>query len=352
MPTARRDLPTARMTSPGEVVALVPTLCGFTPSESLVVVSLRGRRGRIGLTVRCDLPRPADEVALADEVSGRIAHDGASGVLLVVHTEETTPRARTGLVDAVAAACRRHGLEVREALLVNRGRWTSYLCDGPGCCPAEGTPVDRPPTPALRLVAAEAALQGRAVLASREELVASVAPPSLLLAARAEQQLDRAAAEWVASLARDGREDTQHVALRAARDLLDRGAEVPVAEAAALAVAVHDVVVRDQMATWALDRYDELLALLLQVVRHVVPGYDAPVCALLAWVAYAGGDGALANVALARALTSDPDYPLARLLQQGVQAQVSPDEVRDVLKGTRRLLSPRSQGERPRRRTR
>ena len=352
MPTARRDLPTARVTSPGEVVALVPTLCGFTPSESLVVVSLRGRRGRIGLTMRCDLPRPADDAALADEVSGRMAHDGASGVLLVVHTEEAAQRARSGLVDAVTAACRRHGLEVREALLVSRGRWTSYLCDGPACCPPEGTPVDRPPTPALRLVAAEAALQGRAVLGSRDELVASVAPPTLLLAARAEQHLDAAAAEWVASLARDGREETQHAALRSARALLGRAGEVPVAEAAALAVAVHDVVVRDQIATWALDRYDELLALLLQVVRQVVPGYDAPVCALLAWVAYAGGDGALANVALARALTSDPEYSLARLLQQGVQAQVSPDEVRDVLRGTRRLLQPRTPGERSRRRPR
>lgn len=352
MPTARRDLPTARMTSPGEVVALVPTLCGFTPSESLVVVSLRGRRGRIGLTMRCDLPPEADEAALADEVSGRMAHDGASGVLLVVHSEDATPRARSGLVDAVSAACRRHGLEVREALLVGRGRWTSYLCDGPACCPLGGTPVEQPPTPALRLVAAEAALQGRAVLASREELVASVAPPSLLLAARAEQQLDRAAAEWVASVARDGLEETQHAALRAARDLLDRGGDVPDVDAAALAVAVHDVVVRDQVATWSLDRYDELLATLLQVVRHVVPGYDAPVSALLAWVAYAGGDGALANVALARALTSDPDYSLARLLQQGVRSQVSPDDVRNVLKGTRRLLQPRPQGKSPRRRAR
>ena len=65
-----------------------------------------------------------------------------------------------------------------------------------------------------------------------------------------------------------------------------------------------DVQARDAVATLILTREDELLSLLVQVARRVVPPDDAPVCTLVAWTAYARGEGALANVALDRALAA------------------------------------------------
>jgi hypothetical protein len=89
--------------------------------------------------------------------------------------------------------------------------------------------------------------------------------------------------------------------------------------------------VRDEVATWALEQDDALLALSEQVARLVVPPYDAPVCTLLAWVAYARGDGARAAVALDRALRGDPSYPLALLLQAALDRALPPEVVRQAI---------------------
>jgi hypothetical protein len=68
---------------------------------------------------------------------------------------------------------------------------------------------------------------------------------------------------------------------------------------------------------------------------------DAPVCTLLAWTAYARGEGALANVALDRALAGRPDYSLALLLRAALDGGVHPDEVRSLARGTEQVLRSR-----------
>ena len=98
---------------------------------------------------------------------------------------------------------------------------------------------------------------------------------------------------------------------------------------------------RDQVAAWCLDRRDPLLGLLLQLCRSAVPPHDAPLCAVLAWVAYASGQGALALVAVDRALRTDPAYSLARLLEQAADRVVPPEQVRDVLRTAAEDLSRR-----------
>lgn len=323
-------------------MAVVPVLCGFVPQESLVVIALRGPRKRIGLTMRLDLDWCRDVPAAAAEVAGRLRTDGASRVVLVVHSEEPdeAERAWTTLVRSLETTCVAQGIGVDEALLVRGGRWFSYRCSA-ACCPADGTPVEVVPTAALRLVEAESALDGRAVLGSREELVASLAPPVLLAAASAEQHLDRALDAWLERYASEGGEGLCRHGLALARAALERsltpeGISLP--EAAALAIALQDVRVRDEVATWMLTRHDALLATLMQTARLVGPPEDAAVCALVGWVAYANGDGGLANVALARALTSDPDYSLALLLRTMLHGQVPPAQVRRLLRDTRAAL--------------
>ena len=196
-------------------------------------------------------------------------------------------------------------------------------------------------TPALQLVQAETVLSGRAVLASRDELRASVAGPVLLAARAAEQALDLAVERWLDRHHREGREPQRQHGVRRARALVARveaGGPVDVADAAELAVAVQDVLVRDEVATWCLRRSEALVSTLTQTARLVVPPEDAAVLALLGWVAYAHGDGGLANVALERSLGSDPDYSLATLLVEMLHRQVPPQEVRKLMRKTRALL--------------
>ena len=384
--------PVARLTSPGEIAAVVPVLCGFVPEESLVVVSLRGPRKRVGLTMRFDLAwAVGDPAVAAAEVAARLALDGAAQVVLVVYSTEPDPveGRRAGsvgglrslgedgaaaglgspgerravralgsagdnattralraaprlawaeLVLAIEQACEPRGTALNEALLVRDGRWWSYLCHRQSCCPPEGTPLEGRTTPALQLVEAERVLGGRAVLASREELRASVAGPVLLAARTAEQQLDLAVDRWLDRHHREGREALRTHGLRRARALVARvqaGGTVDGPEAAELAVAVQDVLVRDEVATWSLRRSEALMATLLQTARQVVPPEDAAVLALLGWVAYAHGDGGLANVSLERCLTSDPDHSLGILLVEMLHNQVPPREIRTLMRKTR-----------------
>jgi len=351
-PSRPADRPVARLTSPGEIAAVVPVLCGFVPTESLVVVALHGPRKRIGLTMRFDLDwAVVDLRAAAAEIVERLRLDGAARVVLVVFSalpDEASDRGRVGLVltdlvDDVRDACRDRRIAVDEALLVRDGRWWSYVCSNDVCCPPEGTRLAEQPTPALQLVEVERVLGGRAVLESREQLRASVAAPVLLTAAACRQQLEAAAEQWWDRHHRDGRQALSAQGVAATRTLLSRveaGGTVTGHEAAALAVAVQDVLVRDEVATWCLRRHEVLLSVLVQTARQVVPPQDAAVLALLGWVAYAHGDGGLANVAPERCLASDPDYSLAHLLVEMLARQVPPREVRTLMKATRRALRP------------
>jgi hypothetical protein len=110
-------------------------------------------------------------------------------------------------------------------------------------------------------------------------------------------------------------------------------------EAARLLLGLRDVLVRDEVATWSLDGDAGLRALLGDLCRMTPPPDDAPVCTLLAWVCYAAGDGATANVALDRALSSGPDYSMAVLLRQMLDAQVHAQQVRRAMAHTRRELA-------------
>jgi len=65
---------------------------------------------------------------------------------------------------------------------------------------------------------------------------------------------------------------------------------------------------------------------------------------VLAWVAYADGHGALANVAIERALEADPGYEMARLIEDAMGRMISPTEIRaltvDVRNDLRAAESP------------
>ena len=60
------------------------------------------------------------------------------------------------------------------------------------------------------------------------------------------------------------------------------------------------------------------------MVRHVQPGYIAAPASLLAFTAWQTGDGALANIALDRALADQPDYSMALLLRDILDAGTPP----------------------------
>lgn len=111
--------------------------------------------------------------------------------------------------------------------------------------------------------------------------------------------------------------------------------EVSPDEAALLVLGFRDRQARDEGMTSALDHLDVFLGLFVELARHADEPDAAPVCTMLAWAAHAHGQGALAAVAVERALDCEPDYYLAQLLQAALAGMMRPEPMREVIEHVR-----------------
>lgn len=121
-----------------EFLGLVPTLAGFTPRESIVLLPFTGSRTHGAM--RIDFPH--DDAVLDDYVDGVIGLvsrvRGTDAIAIVVYTDETAQRTRDGVVlpltvvvDELLGLARDLGLRIVDALCVTAHGWASYLHDAP-----------------------------------------------------------------------------------------------------------------------------------------------------------------------------------------------------------------------------
>lgn len=347
MPKPNPQPVTARLTTPAQMVASLPLWLGYVPTESLVVACCHEPRGRIGLTLRFDLPDPAFEQELVEEVVRRVAHQEPTRVLVVVYTDEPDEpgdalRARAPMVDELCAQLvdALPHLRVTEAVLVRRGRFWSYLCDDVRCCPEEGTPVEagQQEGPVV-LLEAEQVLRGQVVQPDRVALERSLAGPAAEVADRARERCQAAATQHVrdASASRAAwRARWYERWAEAVREFASPPAALDDEEAAVLATSLQDAELRDVLA--GSHEAEHLLPVLADLCRRTPVPYDAPVCTLYAWLTYCEGGGAEVTITLDRALRTDPSYRLAQLLAEVMLSQVPPSTVREL---TREAAGPR-----------
>jgi hypothetical protein len=216
------------------------------------------------------------------------------------------------------------GVRVRDALRVTDGRWWSYTCSDPSCCPSDGTPCRSD-------LAAEAVYRGLVALPSRKALVAQVAPADGAARREMTTATERARARLTdltgedVEAARGGRwiRRAGRQAIREAERLARAGTALSPDAVAWLGVLLVEPVVLD----YALDRSgpdDWRVRLWGAVVRLVEPPYvSAPAC-LLGFAAWRSGDGALARVAVDRALRENPAHGTAGVLDRVLSAGISP----------------------------
>ena len=332
-----------RISDPGEIAAALPQLIGFRPVESVVLISLKGASGRrVGLTVRADIPADEHVRALAGFLTRSIRTDSPAGVLVAVVSEAPNESATEGstelphhtLVRELTIALATAGIPLRDALLVRDDRWWSFDCSRSCCAPERGTPL---PGGVSELAAASVAA-GVVVAENREELESRIAPPGGLAWAAVRNAVLRVGAELdVRALAytRDELADEGWDAVRAALARFRRAAAEPPTddELARVLWALDDVPVRDHALELALgDDADAAEALWTYCTGRAPAPLDAPPATLLAVSAWLRGDGAMANVALERALGSAPDYRLADLLRRALSRCVPPEELRALLR--------------------
>jgi hypothetical protein len=324
-PLAGPDVPRVALRSPADLIALTPYLLGFHPADSVVVVGLRGRR--VAFAARRDLPDPAGSgppvPRLAPEIVGLVARQSVDAVALLGYG----PAALADpMLRAVREAADRRGLPVVEALRVNDGRWWSYLCGDPRCCPPEGTPVD----PATSQVPAWCTYAGLTAAGSREELARRIAPvggPGRVAITEATDRAERALEEWLASLPEGGRADAVLAAgtraVEAAIARYAQGATLDDDAVAGLGMLLVSIPVRD-VAWRAITTEEPHLRLWTDLTRRTDPARVPAPASLLAFTAWRSGDGALAGMALERALREDPSYSLANLLMDALQQGIPP----------------------------
>jgi len=341
-PGRRRDARSGRTAHPsaGELViddpaglaAVIPALLGFHPRDSLVLVSVGGSGGdgRIGLTLRADLPpRSAapDEVdALSSSVVGTLLRDGprAAAVLVFAPTAGADlPHRR--LVDAVVEALAARGVGLLSAMWVQgTTAGASWACYTP--CGCRGAVPD----PDATALAAQAVFDGRVVHGSRDAVQRLLDPVDPAAVRRRERIL----------LDADG---TLDAPARGPQELL-AVVDAAIADTAAGALVLDDdrVVELARALSSTPVRDGALLRCLgpaaaaaeqlwTALVREVPDPEAAEPAVLLAACALLRGDGALANMALERAERAWPGHRLTGLLRVVAESAVPPQRVRELL---------------------
>jgi hypothetical protein len=299
-----------------DLINSLPTLFGFTPSESLIAIAANGPRRRFGFRLRVDIPDDEDVDELAALVTRHLHHQAAEAAVLIAVTE------RQAVAGRLLAAVER-GLAPIELVVGVRATATHYWTSEAGF-PIEGIPFEKSPHH-LSIVKAIAA--GQEILPDRQALVdrfRAVEGPRRRLMLRATDEVLRQVLPLIsqaqgADLAVAGMREVGPILERGSIGRLDDG------DVVRLAVWTSAVAVRD--AVWAritCDNAETMLGLLTQVSRSVVPPFEPAVLSLAAFAAWLTGDGAQALIAVERALSADPGYSMAGLILQLLEGGVSP----------------------------
>ena len=359
-----------------------------------------GRRLRLGLVARFDLPpagrrsrgregTAAAVGALADQVVDVLRKDAPEVVVLVY---DSIPCALAApwqrLVDRLHGAFDRVDVPILDAFYVCGQRFRSYRCTDPDCCPPDGRAVD----PASSAVTAEFVARGSSPLASRAALHATVQPGDQASCDAVEAAAAAAMSAMKGCWGDESKLRWRHwqtESLQQMRQVADRylRAEPGMGhdEAGRVLAGLCDVPVRDAAAmlftTWARrwqdaaghdadddddagfegTRMAELIEALAatdepagQVLTpaerdraldrfwlDLVTDCDGPLAVapltLLGMHVWSQGDGALSSAAVERALSIDPRYRLARLLDQALALGVRPGTAGQERRDDRRV---------------
>lgn len=312
------------ISSPQSLVAMIPAILGFRPSRSLVVATATGRQ--LGVTMRVDLsPTLAEDIGQLVELAAR--QDADSVLVVVVDNTATDHRE---LVAALTSGMEDRNITVQGAVSVPEiATGATWRCIQDECG-ASGVIDDPQATP----MALAAVLAGRPIFRTREELVALITPCPATVAVLTpvlDQPVNAA----------DGDEDAPRRAVEAilaAMDDVHNGTTPDAAALASLAAPLTDARVRDMLFATALSsRAADAEQLWLAMARILPPFYRAEALALLGFSAYSRGDGPLAGVAFAAALTDNSEHSLARLLDEALQSGASPQVLHEAAESSYRI---------------
>jgi Domain of unknown function (DUF4192) len=323
MTTHRPDF---ELNRPGALIAALPAVLGFVPENSLVLVSLGD--GELGSVLRVDLSE-----GLVDRIGhlAEVAEPEAAIAVIVDAEGAHCPRCNEEyrhLCSVLTEALSQHEIDLWAAHVVDRvalgGRW--HCVDG---CGSSGAVED----PSASPLAAAAVLDGRRLYPRRADLQAVVAVDdrarSAELAVAVTQQAAKREVAHRADPAGCSRRDVENAMAAAAR--VAGGQSLSDAELAELGCALSDVQVRDTLYALAVgENAGEAESLWAVLARTLPLPWRVEALVLLAFSAYARGDGPLAGVSLDAALRCAPDHRMAGMLDTALQSGLRPEQIREL----------------------
>jgi hypothetical protein len=187
---------------PEDILGFIPHSLGYWPADSLVAMTLQGKR--LGATLRLDLPGPevlADPKKFGLTVRDYLRADRqADGSLLVLFTNEGwmdgclgSVQTYSGLLASLQAALGTAGMPVRDAWYVGDSYWREAYCTDVSCCPLPGRPISDVRDSRLN---AEMVYRGSSVGPAPEDQGTAPAP----MPAEARARLRAAEAAWMVPL--------------------------------------------------------------------------------------------------------------------------------------------------------
>ncbi len=318
-----------RLRAPADVLAVIPYVVGYHQSDAIVVVGLDGTR--LLFAARDELPPtnagPGDTSHL-ERLRDTVTRQQVSGVMVVGYgtAAQVDPAA-----DWLREAFDESGIEVFEVLRVTDGRYWSYLCAEPSCCPLEGTPFDL----TTSTVAARATVAGRVALPDQATFDAQVQPVTgpprtamRVATARADQRMTRMITKAPdETKARDAITSAGRSAMTDALRCHANGGVLTDDDVAWLTVLLVSQKVRDVAWEAVLDCGDDIelhRGLWLDVMRRAESDLMPAPGTLFAFASWRCGASTLAKLALDRVLDSDPHYTMAQLLDQALAHGLPP----------------------------
>ncbi|RPK90203.1 MULTISPECIES: DUF4192 domain-containing protein [Streptomyces] len=350
---------------PAELADALPYLMGFYPNDSVVMVALHGGRGRFGGRLRLGIPQaPGEWGPVADQlaeclISGSERREGRPDAIVIFLCQDspdgsggrlTMERLRP-FAQRLRTACGALDVPVLEALCISDGRYWSYCCPDPRCCPDQGNPLAMPGTTVMAAAATYAGVHVRGTLRDMEARLQPWRAP--VDVTTQQEALDRAVPELVPRLLDErARREVAAETLQLARMLMSRIEQAQPAppaladsgddqligsdEAAAVILGLQDRETRDKAAAWMEgSEAQSALRLWRALARRCVGRYGEHAAApltLAGWVSWSTGDEPGARVALTLALRADPDYTFAQLLHRACNEGLDPEALRRCLR--------------------
>ncbi len=319
---------------PANLLATVPYLLGFNPEKSLVIVAVKGQHDQVVVSMTLDLPDKMEDLdaTFMNNLKETLKRSGADGLVAIFYVD-SNPQGLQSISELLMTEISSE-FHVRDILWVCDHKWASYLCSDESCCPKEGRAleIEKPSIAQTELV-----LAGRSVATKKSDLtnfleITTVNQDLIPLISqfarqKAKSEHNKTIEKW---------ESTQFKFLTAPKAFK----ELDLKLYARLLLGLTDIPVRDALLAHHIElaqikedpnQYLFQIAQNWAQVAKVAPEtFRPPICTCIAVFMWQAGEGILARSAVDFALAQDPQFHLAKLINNALDSGMPPWEFRDA----------------------